>query len=279
MCPHVATVVRMTALMLAEPEASVRGFLAQQLASDGFDVLAFENPDELPRSAEPDVLVLGDPEALERCRIGNCAVIVLGRADASERVRALEHCDDYLTRPFAYEELVARIRAVLRRRSPRQELVDLGQLVVDRAARRVLVRGKEVKLASKEYALLLRMAQDPDRVFTREQLLRDVWGYRTFVPTRTVESHASRVRCKLAAAGLPGWIVNVWGVGYSLRPAFLQDVDPVQEVLDPGELGHLDHEHRHEDDENDEPHVFVIAGAAGMGIRDRPDPSDGKATI
>jgi DNA-binding winged helix-turn-helix (wHTH) protein len=106
-----------------------------------------------------------------------------------------------------------------------------------------------------------------------------VWGYRTFVPTRTVESHASRVRCKLAAAGLPGWIVNVWGVGYSLRPAFLQDVDPVQEVLDPGELGHLDHEHRHEDDENDEPHVFVIAGAAGMGIRDRPDPSDGKATI
>ncbi len=279
MCPHVATVVRMTALMLAEPEASVRGFLAQQLASDGFDVLAFENPDELPRSAEPDVLVLGDPEALERCRIGNCAVIVLGRADASERVRALEHCDDYLTRPFAYEELVARIRAVLRRRSPRQELVDLGQLVVDRAARRVLVRGKEVKLASKEYALLLRMAQDPDRVFTREQLLRDVWGYRTFVPTRTVESHASRVRCKLAAAGLPGWIVNVWGVGYSLRPAFLQDVDPVQEVLDPGELGHLDHEHRHEDDEHDEPHVFVIAGAAGMGIRDRPDPSDGKATI
>ncbi len=81
--------------------------------------------------------------------------------------------------------------------------------------------GAEVTLASKEYALLLRMAQDPDRVFTREQLLRDVWGYRTFVPTRTVESHASRVRCKLAAAGLPGWIVNVWGVGYRLRPALL----------------------------------------------------------
>jgi DNA-binding response OmpR family regulator len=209
----------MTALMLAEPEASVRGFLAQQLASDGFDVLAFEHPDDLPRAAEPDVLVLGDyPDALDRCRIGNCAVIVLGRADATERVRALEHCDDYLTRPFAYEELVARIRAVLRRRSPRAELVDLGHLVVDRAARRVIVRGREVTLASKEYALLLRMAQDPDRVFTREQLLRDVWGYRTFVPTRTVESHASRVRCKLAAAGLPGWVVNVWGVGYKLRP-------------------------------------------------------------
>jgi len=208
----------MTALMLAEPEASVRGFLAQQLTSDGFDVLAFEHPDELPRSAEPDVLVLGDPGSLERCRIGNCAVIVLGREGTNERVRALEHCDDYLTRPFAYDELVARIRAVLRRRVPRAELVDLGELVIDRAARRALVQGKEVTLASKEYALLLRMAQDPDRVLTREQLLRDVWGFRTFVPTRTVESHASRVRCKLASAGLPGWVVNKWAVGYKLRP-------------------------------------------------------------
>src|SRR5438067_2431608 len=120
----------MTALMLAEPEASVRGFLAQQLTSDGFDVLAFEDPDDLPRSAEPDVLVLGDPESLERCRIGNCAVIVLGREGTTERVRALERCDDYLTRPFAYEELVARIRAVLRRRTPRADLLDLGAALI-----------------------------------------------------------------------------------------------------------------------------------------------------
>jgi len=104
--------------------------------------------------------------------------------------------------------------------------VDVGALVVDRAARRVLVLGRELRLPSKEYALVLRLAQDPDRVFSREQLLRDVWGYRTFVPTRTVESHASRVRCKLAAAGLPGWIVNEWGVGYRLRPDLLEHVDP-----------------------------------------------------
>ena len=107
---------------------------------------------------------------------------------------------------------------MLRRRRPRAELLDLGELVLDRAARRVFVRGRDVTLATKEYALLLRMAQEPDRVFTREQLLRDVWGYRMFVPTRTLESHASRVRCKLAAAGLPGWVVNVWSVGYKLRP-------------------------------------------------------------
>ena len=211
----------MTALLLAEPEASVRGFLERQLASDGFDVLAFSTPDDLPRAAEPDMLLLGDPAALDRCIVTDCPVIVLGRADASERVRALERCDDYLTRPFAYEELVARIRAVLRRRTPRAELIDLGDLVVDRGGRRAVVNGRPLTLATKEYMLLLRLAQDPDRVLTREQLLRDVWGYRTFVPTRTVESHASRVRCKLAAAGLPGWIVNVWGVGYTLRPAGL----------------------------------------------------------
>jgi DNA-binding response OmpR family regulator len=97
--------------------------------------------------------------------------------------------------------------------------VDLGPLVIDRAARRVLVHGHDVTLSQKELGLLVKLASDPGRVFTREQLLRDVWGYRSVAPTRTLESHASRVRCKLAAAGLEGWIVNLWGVGYKLRPA------------------------------------------------------------
>src|SRR5262249_21746863 len=87
------------------------------------------------------------------------------------------------------------------------------ELVIDRAARRVLARGREVVLAAKEYALLVKLAQEPDRVFTREHLLRDVWGYRTYVPTRTLESHASRVRRKLEAAGLANWMRNIWGVG------------------------------------------------------------------
>ncbi len=207
----------MTALLLAEPEASVRGFLERQLASDGFDVLSFERPEELPRATEADVLVLGDPDALDRCVVPDCAVIVLGGGDPATRVRALARCDDYLSRPFLYEELVARIHAVLRRRPPQQELVDLGELVVDRPARRVVARGREVMLSAKEYALLLKLAQEPDRVFTREHLLRDVWGYRTYVATRTLESHASRLRRKLEDAGLPGYVVNVWGVGYKLR--------------------------------------------------------------
>ena len=209
----------MTALVLAEPEAAMRGFLERQLRSDGFDVLAFPSTDAVPPAAAPDVLVLGDASALDRCRVPDCPVIVLGGPDPDARVRALERCDDYLSRPFVYEELVARIRALLRRCPPRSELVDLGVLVLDRAARRVLVHGHDVTLSQKEYALLLKLASDPDRVFTREQLLRDVWGYPGFAPTRTVESHASRIRCKLEAAGLEGWIVNIWGVGYKLRPS------------------------------------------------------------
>src|SRR5437588_3222523 len=116
---RVTTVARMTALLLAEPEATMRGFRERQLRSDGFDVLAFPSTDELPRAADPDVFVLGDPEELDRCRVPDCPVIVLGGTDPQARVRALERCDDYLARPFAYEELVARIRALLRRCPPR----------------------------------------------------------------------------------------------------------------------------------------------------------------
>jgi DNA-binding response OmpR family regulator len=206
----------MTALLLAEPEPAVRGFLERQLRNDGFDVVACERAEQLPRAADPDVLLLGDAEALDRGVVPDCPVIVLGGSDPAARVRALARADDCLPRPFVYEELLARIHALLRRCPPRLDLVEVGPLAIDRAARRVLVHGREVELSAKEFALLVKLASDPDRVFTREQLLRDVWGFRTYVPTRTLESHASRVRRKLAAAELPGWIVNVWGVGRRL---------------------------------------------------------------
>jgi DNA-binding response OmpR family regulator len=202
----------MTALLLAEPEPAVRGFLERQLRNDGFDVVSCERAEQLPRAA-PDLLVLGDAEALDRGVVPDCPVIVLGGADPAARVRALARADDCLPRPFVYEELLARIQALLRRCPPRVEVTEVGPLSIDRAARRVSVLGQEVEVSAKEFALLVKLASSPDRVFTREQLLRDVWGFRTYVPTRTLESHASRVRRKLAAAGLAGWIVNVWGVG------------------------------------------------------------------
>jgi Response regulators consisting of a CheY-like receiver domain and a winged-helix DNA-binding domain len=144
----------------------------------------------------------------DRARESRCA----------DALRALEQCDDYLARPFVYEELVARIRALLRRRPVRAETIDLGELVVDRPARRVIAGGVDIVLSAKEYALLVQLASDPTRVFTREQLLRDVWGYRSYCPDE--DARVTRVARALQARrrGLPGWVVNVWGVGYKLRP-------------------------------------------------------------
>jgi DNA-binding response OmpR family regulator len=91
----------------------------------------------------------------------------------------------------------------------------VGDLRIDRAARRVTIRGTPVFLAAKEYELLVKLAEEPVRVMTKEQLLREVWGFRSLGRTRTLDSHASRLRRKLAAAG-GDFVRNVWGVGYSL---------------------------------------------------------------
>jgi DNA-binding response OmpR family regulator len=93
-----------------------------------------------------------------------------------------------------------------------------GELTVDTRTRRATYGPMPVELRRREYALLAHMAGDPERVWTRHELLRDVWGYRSDGSTRTVDSHASRLRCKLTAVGAVGWIVAAWGVGYRLAP-------------------------------------------------------------
>ncbi len=203
-----------TALLLAEPQPDTRGFLERHLKSDGFQVVDGE--------ARPDLVLLGNSAALDECRArhGDVPVIVLGEpeSDALDRVRALERgCDDFLVRPFAYEELLARIRAVLRRTSPAaHEVRRAGPVTADLATRGVKVAQVPVALAGKEYELLLKLMTDPTRVFTKEQLLREVWGFRSLGRTRTLDSHASRLRRKLSAAGAGPVVVNVWGVGYRL---------------------------------------------------------------
>jgi DNA-binding response OmpR family regulator len=221
-----------TAVLLAESEPGTRGFLERHLADDGFDVVPATEPAEALELAEracPDLVLVGDMTPLELCRRiregepgrawnRDVPVIVIGpsEADVVDRVRAFDRgCDDFVPRPFVYDELVARMRAVLRRVSPKRERITAGELVIDTTTRGVFVRGQLTHLASKEYDLLLKLASDPKRVFTKEELLREVWGFRSQGRTRTLDSHASRLRRKLAG-GTRSYVVNDWGVGYSL---------------------------------------------------------------
>jgi DNA-binding response OmpR family regulator len=119
--------------------------------------------------------------------------------------------------PFVYEELLARIRAVLRRAAgPRRALLEVRGLTIDLASRTVRVEGESASLSAKEYDLLVALAADPERVFGKEELLRDVWGFRSLGRTRTLDSHASRLRRKLNRCGEVAYVLNVWGVGYRL---------------------------------------------------------------
>lgn len=219
------------ALLLAEPEPASRGYLERQLASDGFHVLPAAFGGEalvLAERTRPDLVLCSELDLCARLREGepgrtwdrDIPVIVLGpeEADAVDRVRAFQRgADDYLHRPVVYDELVARIRAVLRRVAPpAAEVVQIGDLKLDRLARVVMVRDEVVHLASKEFELLSALATEPKRVFTKDELLRDVWGYRSFTRTRTLDSHVSRLRQKLERSPEDCFVVNVWGVGYKL---------------------------------------------------------------
>ena len=219
-----------SAVLVAEPESQTREYLGRQLRDDGFDVLGAARRSEaleLVESARPDVVLLAELDLCLRLRRGepgrtwdrNVPVIVLApTSDPVERVRALDRgADDVVGRPFAYEELLARIRALLRRSAPAAgDVLVAGDLVVDRPTRRVHVRDVSVLLSAKEFELAAKLASEPYRVFTKEELLREVWGYRALGRTRTLESHASRVRRKLNLSDDDRYIVNVWGVGYRL---------------------------------------------------------------
>src|SRR5947209_14364833 len=145
-------------------------------------------------------------------------LVLTGRGTEVARLRGFERgCDDYVVKPFGYAELRARIRALLRRtdRRPGAGRLRIGPLEVDPLARLVWLDGVEVMLSKKEFGLLRALASDPTRVFTREELLRGVWGFRSIGATRTLDSHASRLRKKLNATGAQ-FVVNAWGAGYRL---------------------------------------------------------------
>jgi DNA-binding response OmpR family regulator len=224
-------------ILVVEDHDPTRTFLADNLTADGFEILDTDTLSGARRLLEryaPDLMLvdlgLPDGDGLELIRTiresdshsqfdADLPMIVLsGRGGELARLRGFQRgCDDYVLKPFSYPELCARIGSLLRRSRVRRRggRIRVGPLEIDAIARGVWVDGSPVALSAKEFALLRVLAAEPTRVFTRDELLRVVWGFQGPAATRTLDSHASRVRRKLQRHGAT-LVVNVWGIGYRL---------------------------------------------------------------
>jgi DNA-binding response OmpR family regulator len=224
-------------VVVCEDDNVTLELLCDHLAADRFSVMPAPSASDalrLCRYNHPDLLLLDlslpDASGLDVLREIRHAdgidsrfdprlpvVILTGRSADTDCIRGLESgADDYLVKPFKYPELRARIGAVLRRRSPRHEgPARVGDLIVDPARRRVMVGDRVVPLAKKEFGLLRMLASDPTRVFTKEELLTSIWAYKGPHKTRTLDSHASRLRRKLDPEK-GRFVINCWGIGYRL---------------------------------------------------------------
>jgi DNA-binding response OmpR family regulator len=225
-------------LLVLEDDEATAAFLAENLIADGFRVVTAAGAGEGWRAIEarrPELVLLdlgladgSGLELLDRLRGADGlasrvdpalpVIVVSGRASDVDRVRGLARgADDYVSKPFFYPELVARIRAVLRRADGRSErgAIRVGELAIDPMTRSASLGGSPVALSNKEFSLLQKLASDPTRVFLKQDLLRDVWGFSVPVATRTLDAHACRLRHKLGGGPRP-FVLTVRGVGYRL---------------------------------------------------------------
>lgn len=225
-------------ILIVEDDRTTRAFLADNLAADGFEPLAVESVEEALAALtthRPDLVLLdlnlpgrGGLELVREVRGSDGIatrvdpmlpmVVLSGHADDLNRVRAIDSgADDAMLKPYEYAELRSRIRGVLRRAEHRARggRMRVGSIELDPAARTVLLNGTPLPLSQKEYALLRTLASDATRVWSKDELLRNLWGYRHVGSTRTLDSHACRLRRKLARDG-DRFVINVWGSGYRL---------------------------------------------------------------
>ncbi len=217
-------------VLIADDEASIRDLARLYLEKEGFRVRTADDGAaalEEVRRERPDLLVLDlmmpRVDGWEVCRRirseGDLPILMLTARDQDiDKIVGLEMgADDYLTKPFNPRELVARVRAILRRSSPRDgsgRARRFGRVAIDPASREVTVDSQPVVLRAKEFDLLLTLAEHPNQVLSREQLLDRVWGYEFYGQTRTVDVHVAHLRDRLADSGLE--IETVWGRGYKL---------------------------------------------------------------
>ena len=221
-------------IMIVDDDPNILHLIHLYLTREGFDVVQAQRGDEalkLFRSAPPSLMLLdvmlpgidGWQVCREVRKVSNIPIIMLTAKDETfDKVLGLElGADDYIVKPFDTKELVARIKAVLRRfqttETPEKELSFPG-LTLNISQYTVTFLGRPIEMPPKELELLYFLASHPGAVFTREQLLEQVWGYDFFGDSRTVDVHVKRLRDKLAGGEEMGWnIKTVWGVGYKFE--------------------------------------------------------------
>jgi len=219
-------------VLVVEDEPSIAELIAVNLRHSGFEAIRASDGEQAQREVDavlPDLILLdwmlpGQSGAAlakqwrKHPRSKAVPIIMItARSEESDKVQGLDSgADDYLTKPFSTQELLARIRAVLRRRVPEavQDSVKVGDLTLDAAAHRVSFRGRELKTGPTEFKLLHYLMKHADRVHSRANLLDKVWGDHVFIEERTVDVHIKRLREALGEAG--PMVETVRGAGYRL---------------------------------------------------------------
>ena len=236
---------------MVEDDDGIAEPLAEGLTREGFEVSRVATGAQALRAPTPEVVLLDlglpDIDGYDLCqqlrsRSSVPILVVTARGAEVDRVVGLElGADDYIVKPFGFRELVARIRAVMRRSNEpagAEQAQVLGALIVDRRARRVLVDGVEVTLSPKEFELLALLAEDPGAVVSRQTILEEVWDPHWYGPTKTVDVHVASLRRKL---GRPEWIETVRRVGLRLGDTRLPaPATATVETSDPGRPDQLD---------------------------------------
>ncbi len=221
-------------ILIVEDEEALAQLLQYNLEKEGYQITRAADGEEamlLADEAAPDLVLLDwmlpKLSGIEVCRrlranrkLRNTPIIILtARGEETDRIRGLDTgADDYLVKPISMTELVARVRAVLRRVRPglAEDVVIHGDITLDRVAHRVRRAEQEVHLGPTEFRLLDHLMQNPRRVFSREQLLDSVWGADIYVEARTVDVHVGRLRKALMQGGKPDPVRTVRSAGYSL---------------------------------------------------------------
>lgn len=229
-------------LLVVDDEDRIRRLLNMYLSREGYEIdEAVDGQEALDKALENEYdcilldLMLPEMDGLEVLEIlrekkkMTPVILLTAKGEESDRVTGFETgADDYIVKPFSPREVVLRVKALLRRsaafpnaqtNSSSKDLVVFPQLTIDHDAHRVTAEGQEVNLTPKEYELLYFLAKSPDKVFDREQLLKEVWHYDFFGDLRTVDTHVKRLREKLnrVSENAAKMIVTVWGVGYKFE--------------------------------------------------------------